>query len=102
MLKSDCFLNQIQKYTPVSFLQWFSPVLKWLNSDCLEVLFRLYVNAYMNWIATFRDYSPKNENSVIIYYFSQTYMNFCLLLNIKEDILKNVGNQTADGSHWLP
>ncbi len=24
------------------------------------------------------------------------------LLNTKEDILKNVGNQTADGSHWLP
>ncbi len=23
-------------------------------------------------------------------------------LNTKEDILKNVGNQTADGSHWLP
>jgi len=24
------------------------------------------------------------------------------LLNTKEDILKNVGNQTADGPHWLP
>jgi len=23
-------------------------------------------------------------------------------LNTKEDILKNVGNQTVDGSHWLP
>jgi len=27
----------------------------------------------------------------------QTYMNFFLLLNTKEDILKNMGNQTVDG-----
>jgi len=25
-----------------------------------------------------------------------------LLLNKKEDILKNLGNQTFDGLHWLP
>ncbi len=29
-------------------------------------------------------------------------MSFFLLLNIKKDILKNVGNQTVDGSHRLP
>ena len=29
-------------------------------------------------------------------------MNFFLLLNTKEDILKNVSNQTVDGPHWLP
>ncbi len=28
-------------------------------------------------------------------------MNLFLLLNTKEGILKNVGNQTVDGSHWL-
>jgi len=27
-------------------------------------------------------------------------MNFFLLLNTKEDILKNVGNQTVNGPHW--
>ncbi len=32
----------------------------------------------------------------------QTCMSFFLLLNTKEDILKNVGNQTADDLHWLP
>ncbi len=32
----------------------------------------------------------------------QTCMNFCLLLNTKEYILKNVDNQTFTGSHWLP
>ncbi len=32
----------------------------------------------------------------------QTCMNFVLLLNTKEDILKNVGNQTVDGSLGLP
>ncbi len=30
----------------------------------------------------------------------QTCMNFFLLLNIKEDILKNVGNQKTVGPHW--
>ncbi len=29
-------------------------------------------------------------------------MSFCLLLNTKEDILKNVSNQVVDGNHWLP
>jgi len=29
-------------------------------------------------------------------------MSFFLLLNTKEDILKNVGNKTVDCSHWLP
>jgi len=33
--------------------------------------------------------------------FFQTCMNF-LLLNRKEDILKNVSNQTSDVPHWLP
>jgi len=32
----------------------------------------------------------------------QTCMSFFVLLNTKEDILKNAGNQTVDGSHWLP
>ncbi len=27
---------------------------------------------------------------------------FILVLNTKEDILKNVGNQTVAGSQWLP
>jgi len=30
---------------------------------------------------------------------SQTCLNFSLLLNTKDDILKNVGNQTVDGPH---
>ncbi len=34
--------------------------------------------------------------------FFQTCMSFFLLLNIKEDILKNVGIQTDSGFHWLP
>ncbi len=32
----------------------------------------------------------------------QTCMSFFLLLNAKEHILKNVGNQTVAGSYWLP
>ncbi len=32
---------------------------------------------------------------------SQTCINFCLVLNTKEDILKNVGNQTVAGPHWF-
>ncbi len=32
----------------------------------------------------------------------QTCTSFFLLLNIKEDILKNAGNQTVDGPHCLP
>ncbi len=32
----------------------------------------------------------------------QTCMSFFLMLNIKEDILKNAGNQTVDSPHWLP
>ncbi len=29
----------------------------------------------------------------------QTYMSFFVMLNIKEDILKNTGNQRVDGPH---
>ncbi len=32
----------------------------------------------------------------------QTCMSLFFMLNIQEDILKNAGNQTADGPHWLP
>jgi len=32
----------------------------------------------------------------------QTCMDFFLLLNTKEDTLKNMGNQTVDGPHCLP
>ncbi len=31
----------------------------------------------------------------------QTFMSFFILLDTKEDVLKNVGNQTVDGSHCL-
>ncbi len=52
-----------------------------------------------------RETSPKNYTSVVILLSSklfQTCVTFFLLLSTKEDILKNVGNQTVDGSHWLP
>ncbi len=32
----------------------------------------------------------------------QACMSFFLKLNIKEDILKNAGNQRVDGPNWLP
>ncbi len=32
----------------------------------------------------------------------QTWMSLFILLNTKDNILKNVGNQTVDGSQWLP
>ncbi len=32
----------------------------------------------------------------------QTCMSIFILLRTKEDVLKNVCNQTGDGSHWLP
>jgi len=43
-----------------------------------------------------RDSSPKIKNVVISYSPSSCFkhMSFFLLLNTKEDILKNVGNQT--------
>ncbi len=49
------------------------------------------------------DISPKNENFVNITH-TQVFPNLYefLLLNTKEDILKNVGNQTLSGPHWLP
>jgi len=37
-----------------------------------------------------KDSWPKNKN----------YNLLTLKLNIKEDILKNMGNQTVDGPHW--
>ncbi len=30
----------------------------------------------------------------------QTCVSFLLMLNTKEDILKNAGNRTVDGPHW--
>jgi len=33
---------------------------------------------------------------------SFTKINFFLVLNTKEDILKNVSNQTVDGPQWFP
>ncbi len=47
---------------------------------------------------------PKNLNSVIIYSLScctEPVLIFILVLNTKEDILENVGNQTVAGPHWL-
>jgi len=32
----------------------------------------------------------------------QTCVNYFLLLNIKEYIIKNMDNQRFDGLHWLP
>ncbi len=50
--------------------------------------------------------SPKNENVFIIYSPSScskpVWGFFFHLFNTKEDILKNVGNQTVAGNHWLP
>jgi len=37
----------------------------------------------------------------ILFLFTQTSMNFFLLLNTKEDILKNVGNQKVDVPHSI-
>ncbi len=47
-----------------------------------------------------RNGSLKNENSVN--YSPQTCMGFLYLLNTKEDILKNVDNQTVSGPCLLP
>jgi len=41
----------------------------------------------------------RNKNSVIVYKLFQTCMNFLLLLNTKEDILKNIKSQTDDEPH---
>ncbi len=38
----------------------------------------------------------------LILHLFQTSVGFFLLLNTREDMLKNVGKQTVDGSHWLP
>ncbi len=45
--------------------------------------------------------SIKNEKSTVIDLF-QTCVSYFPLLNIKEDISKNAGNQTVDGSHLFP
>ncbi len=34
--------------------------------------------------------------------FMEDFVSFFLIMNIKEDILKNVGNWRVDGLHWLP
>ncbi len=36
---------------------------------------------------------------LLILHLFQTCMSFFLLLNTKEDVLKNVGKQAVDGSH---
>ncbi len=38
---------------------------------------------------------------VITFMSFQTCMSLFPMLNIKEDIFKNAGNQTIDGPHWL-
>jgi len=44
----------------------------------------------------------KCSHSLLTLKLFQTCMSFFLLLNTKEDILKNVGNQTVDSSHLTP
>ncbi len=39
--------------------------------------------------------------NLLTFKFLHTYMSFFLLLNTKEDSLKNVGKQNVDGSHWV-
>ncbi len=39
--------------------------------------------------------------SLFTHMLYQTCIHFILVLNTKEDILNNVGNQTVAGSHWL-
>ncbi len=36
---------------------------------------------------------------LLTHMLSQTFINFFLVLNTKEDILKNLGNQTVAGPH---
>ncbi len=43
----------------------------------------------------------KLHHHLLILHLFQACVSLFLLLNAKEDILKNVGNQTVDGSHWL-
>ncbi len=47
-------------------------------------------------------FAPKNL--IIIISLHQVVPNLypVWVLSTKEDILKSVGNQTVDGSHWLP
>jgi len=45
--------------------------------------------------------NPKIIYNLLTLMLFQTFMCFFLLSNTKEDILKNVGNQTVGGSHWL-
>ncbi len=44
---------------------------------------------------------PKNHHLLSLKLF-QSCMNVFVLLNTKEDILKNVGNRAVLGHHWLP
>ncbi len=44
--------------------------------------------------------NKKNKHLLILKLF-QTCMSLFLMLSTKVDILKNAGNQTVDGSHWL-
>ncbi len=47
-----------------------------------------------------RNSSPKNKDChLLTLHLFQTFMSLFLLFNTKENILKNVGNQTVDGSH---
>ncbi len=59
---------------------------------------------YFFFIFCLKESSPKRKilSSITHHCVIQTCMSFFLLLSTKEDILKNVSNQTIDGSHWLP
>ncbi len=45
---------------------------------------------------------PKIKSQSLFTQVVPNLFEFFLLLSTKEEILKNVGNQTVDGSHWLP
>ncbi len=81
----------------------------YLCSTCLEGsfyvfgflwgLFELWLIYWLGvlicWFLTIRNYSSGQIKGIV---YSKMKMSFILLLNSKEAILKNVGNQTVDGS----
>ncbi len=56
---------------------------------------------YLNLEGQFTQKCKFCHHLLILKYF-QTCMNVFVLLNTKEDILKNVGNRAVRGYHWLP
>ncbi len=99
-----CFASNFFQYDMINYL-W--GILSWNLTDTFWGHLRLILHLVKRGIISplWRGSLPKKWtfcHHLLTLMSFQTCMGFLLMLHIKEDILKNAGNQTIDGPHWLP